>query len=200
MDDLTIKRWLTMPMSNDSGTGDGYGDGDGSGDGYGFGSGDDSDSGNSYKINNKMIYYIDGIRTIITAIKGLVAKGFIVNDDLTLTKTYVVKDVENIYFAHGKSIKEAMKDLENKIFTDINVSEKIKIFLQKFKQDRKYKVSNFNEWHGKLTGSCKQGRDTFLRNNNLCLDDEITVKQFIELSENEYGKEVIKKIKEKIYL
>ena len=60
-------------------SGYGYGFGDGDGDGSGSGSGDGIQIFNNYKI-----YFIDGIQTIIKSIFKGVAKGFILNSDLSL--------------------------------------------------------------------------------------------------------------------
>lgn len=71
---------------SDSGYGDGSGDGsdDGSGDGFGFGYG-------LKLINGNLIYLVDGVQTIFFSIRGNVAKGAIINNDLTISNCYVVK-------------------------------------------------------------------------------------------------------------
>ena len=80
--------------------GNGYGSGDG--DGYGYGSGDGVKS-----INGMAVHLVDGIQTIITAVKMALAKGFILNNDLTMTPCYIAKG--NGYFAHGQTVKEAQE-------------------------------------------------------------------------------------------
>lgn len=40
------------------------------------------------------------------------------------------------------------------------------------------------------------GRDNFVNNHGLNLEDEFTVKEFIRLTENDYGGEIIKQLKE----
>ena len=89
-----------------SGFGSGSGFGDGSGDGYGSGSG----SGNGFGdgINTfcgKKVYIIDDMQTIIESVRGNIAKGYILQSDLTLTPCHVVK--ENGKFAHGNTLREA---------------------------------------------------------------------------------------------
>ena len=54
------------------------------------------------------VYLVDGVNTIIKSIKGLIAKGYILNKDFTTTDTFVVKDIDSKYFEHGKTITEAM--------------------------------------------------------------------------------------------
>lgn len=48
-----------------------------------------------------------------------------------------------------------------------------------------------------MTGSCMFGRKQFVDARHLSLEDEYTVDQFIEICENAYGAETIKKLKEK---
>ena len=54
------------------------------------GSGDGSGDGDGIKtFNGDKVYIIDGIPTIIKHVHGNVAKEYILNDDLTLTETFV---------------------------------------------------------------------------------------------------------------
>ena len=135
------------------------------------------------------------MQTIIKQIKGQIAKGFILNSAFTLEPCYVVKG--NGYFAHGKDIREAQQSLREKIFDDIDSEEAIEMFLDKFEINKKYKGTEFFEWHHYLTGSCLMGRKSFVKNHGLDLEKEYTVKEFIELTENDYGGEVIKQLKER---
>ena len=104
------------------GSGDGYGSGSGYGDGYGYGSG--SGSGFGYgsgygdgikTFNGDKVYIIDDIPTIIKHIHDNVAKGYILNDDFTLTKTFVAK--ENGKFAHGETLHDAFASLQENCMT-----------------------------------------------------------------------------------
>ena len=215
MEDVKIKEWLEDNPKNSgdgygSGYGDGYGSGDGSGDGsgygYGYGYGDGSGygdgdgsgngSGDGLKSFGKdTIYMIDSVQTIIKQIKGQVAKGYIVNKDFTLNPCYVVKG--NGYFAHGETIRKAQESLREKIFENMDRDEAIEQFMSKFKKDKLYKGTEFFEWHHYLTGSCLMGRESFVKNHNLDLDAEYTVNEFIALTENDYGNEIIKQLKER---
>lgn len=60
----------------------------GSGSGYGYGDGIKT-------FNGDKVYIIDDIPTIIKHIHDNVAKGYILNDDFTLTKTFVAKENGN---------------------------------------------------------------------------------------------------------
>lgn len=190
--------------------GDGYGDGYGNGDGYGYGYGDGSgyDDGSGYgdgydegikAIGKHLIYIVDGIYTIFYSIHKNVAKGAIFCNDFTLRPCYVVKG--NGKFAHGETIKQAMRDLERKIFEDLDVEERIEMFIKEFKLNKKYPAMKFFEWHNKLTGSCEMGRKSFAKNHDIDLNkDEFTVEEFIELTKNDFGGEVIKQLVERLGL
>jgi hypothetical protein len=176
------------------GYGSGYGYGTGSGYGSGSGSGYGSGDGYGYLVNGKMIYSIDDIPTIINTIKGNVARGFIVNKDMTFTKTYVVKG--GGYFAHGETILLAAQSLENKIIANMDIDEIIEKFLEVTDKKKNYPAKYFFEWHGGLTGSCLQGRESFVKNKGIDLESDMTLTEFIEVCKDDYGKEVILKLEE----
>ena len=180
---------------NGFGDGYGYGCGNGSGDGYGYGCG----SGDGYEygwksINGNKIYRIDNVLTIITHLNKNVAKGKILNRDLTTEDCYVVKGHNE--FSHGKTIKEAMQSLEEKIFDNMDTEETIEEFRKKFKDGRKYKGTTFFKWHHNLTGSCLMGRENFVKNNEIDLNKMYSVQEFIKLTENDFGGSVIRKLKQ----
>ena len=180
------------------GYGYGYSDGYGSGRGSGDGSGDGSGSGRGSGIkcfNGNDVYFIDGIPTIISHIKDGVAKGFILNKDFTKESCYIVKG--NGYFAHGKTLKDARESLIEKFFESMDGEEVIEKFLDTFRNDEKYPGTEFFKWHHYLTGSCLMGRESFVKNRGLSLDDLYTVDEFIELCENDYGSDIIKQLKER---
>ena len=193
------KEFIKLAKSDGSGAGygSGAGNGYGYGDGYGYGSGDGDGYGDGYgikQLDNKKIHTIDGIPTIITVIKKNIAKGFIFNDDLTLQKCYVAKDN---YFSHGKTVKEALDQAEKKAFANMDVKERIIEFTKTFKSDKKYKGKKYFAWHNRLTGSCHVGRESFVKNKGLDLERYYTVQEFIKLTENDYGSNVISQLKEK---
>ena len=168
-----------------SGSGDGSGDGSGYGDGYGY--------GDIKSFNNVKVCYIDGIPCIFKSIKLNIAKVNIINKDLTLTTTFVAKG-HNL-FAHGKSIKQAVDSLQEKIFDTMSIDDKIESFISQFDMSLKYPASKFYDWHNKLTGSCEFGRDNYFKNHEIDMDDKYTVTQFINLTLNEYGGKIISQLK-----
>jgi len=189
------------------GSGDGYGDGYGSGYGYGSGDGsgsgdgDGDGSGDGYGLktfNGQNLYLIDGVQTRIDSVKGNIAKGAIINSDLTLIPCYIAKG-ENL-FAHGSTLKEAVDSLQKKLLKNLPIEKRVEMFKEKFNSaKKKYKAKDFYEWHFFLTGSCEMGRKSFCSDKGINLDkDKFTVKEFIELTKNRYGSEVIKLLESKL--
>ena len=170
-------------LSNGNGNGDGYGNGDG--DGHLYGS----------ILNGNKIYNIDNVPTVIESVKGDFAKGLMVNPNLTLTPCYIAK-FENV-FAHGATIKEAYDALQEKLLENMPVEKRIESFLQEFKPGVMYPNKRFFDWHHILTGSCLFGRQQFVKNKGIDLDGEMTCDRFIELTQNDYGREIICELKKR---
>ena len=73
------------------------------------------------------------------------------------------------------------------------VEKRIENFKSVFKDyNKKYKASKFYDWHFKLTGSCKMGRDNFCKSKGINLKGTYSVNEFIELTKNEYRGDIIK--------
>ena len=197
MEDVKLREKIRELLSIDNGSGDGSGSGSGDGDGSGYGYG--SGSGYGYgigEINGMHIHRIDGVQTIITSVKGNVAKGFILQSDLTLTPCYVVKG--NNLFAHGQDLHEAMAALTDKMFDDMPEEERISEFIKAHpNKDKAYPNQDLFDWHNRLTGSCMAGRNAFVKDRGLSLDGETTVTEFIRLTENAYNGSVIKNLAKK---
>ncbi len=190
---------------NGNGDGDGYGDGygyvDGCGDGYGYDSGNGSgfDCSNDYDCNDitfldgHSVYIVDGIPTIITNAKRNLAKGFMLNNDLTTTPCYIAKCGNT--FAHGETLTCAREALQDKLFDNMSEEERIDVFLNTFNTTDKYPAKLFYNWHHRLTLSCEMGRQAFVKNHGIDLDNDVfTVHEFCELCKNDYGNSVIRKI------
>ena len=201
MESVKVTEWVTE-VSGDgscygscygsgSGSGSGSCSGDGSGSGYGYGSG----SGIK-EFNGQAVYMVDGVATIITAVKLNLAKGFILNRDFTLNPCYIVKG--NGYFAHGETIKEAQQALQGKIFENMDTEEAIERFLCTFKKGEKYKGQDFFLWHHYLTGSCEMGRRAFVRDRGLDLEAYYTVEEFLELCKDSYGGDILQQLQERV--
>jgi hypothetical protein len=184
------------------GYGSGYGSGDGSGYGYGYGdgagSGDGSGSGLKIKtFNGESVYYIDGIPCTFVSIhsKMLFARVNVINIiDFTSESQYVVK--YNGVFAHGLTIKQAKIEAENKYYSQLDTESTIAAFRVAFKKGQSYKAQLFYEWHSRLTGSCTPGKDLFIKQHNIDLDVDMTVEQFISITSQAYGGNVIQQLLE----
>lgn len=208
----SIKEWISRTPQSDSG--DDFGSGDGSGSGFNSGGsdgdgfygdgfydyGDGSGDGDGYKdissLNGEQIYYIDDIPTVITNVKRNLAKGYVVNlNDFSRTACYVARGEG--YYAHGETVEEARSSLMSKIFENRSEEERIDEFVNHFPKGKKAKGTEYYEWHHILTGSCKMGRDEFVKSRGLSLEAEYTPEEFIKITENAYGSEVIKELKKR---
>lgn len=207
-------------------SGNGDGDGDGSGYGMGYGSdsgfghgsnystygtyddGNDCGSGSLYctgsgkgygdgikEINGKEIYMVDNIPTIFKSIRNNIAKGFIVKNDLQFDPCYIVK--ENNQFAHGDTLKDAYMSLQEKLYDYSTEEERIEAFKKQFPEyDVKYNNRDLFVYHHVLTGSCRMGREVFMSNKGLSLDGKTSVREFVKLTQDAYGGDIIKKLPE----
>ena len=178
MDSLTVQEFLKVDFS-----GDGSGDGYGSGYGYGLKS-----------LCGEPVYMIDGVPTIITGIHDSVAMGYIVMADLSKRKTFVVKGGGK--FAHGEDLHAAQAALEEKLFDDMPVEEKLEAFREQFTPGGAYAVADFYDWHHRLTGSCTQGRDAFAQDHELRMSDAMTPEEFIDLTKDAFGGRIIRQLAE----
>ena len=187
-----------------SGSGCGYGYGDGSGSGCGYGTGSGCGSGCGYgdgygygngikRFNGEPVFRIDGVNTLIRSVRGNTAHGAIVNNDLTLTPCYIVKQ-ENV-FAHGETLREAMEALREKLFEDMPEDERIAMFLRETDREKTYPTQYFYDWHHRLTGSCDMGRKQFASDHGVDLEHGMmTLTEFLELTKDAYGGDVIRKV------
>ena len=182
------------------GDGFGFGDGDGSGSSPGEGLGDGSGYGDGSGAGIKFfcgspVFIIDRIPTIITAVLGCYAKGYILEPCLTLTPCYIAK--KESHFAHGKTLNEAVAAVIGKAFEDMPEEERIAEFWKCHENGVKYPARDLYDWHHRLTGSCEMGRNTFAAEHGIDLNsDMFTVEEFVELCGESYGGEIIRKLAE----
>lgn len=170
--------------------GDGYG-GIGGGRGSGYGSGYGSGRGGITVFNDEKVYMIDGIMTIIKNVHGNYARGEILRNNMTLSPCYIAKSGDT--FAHGETLQDAMEALQEKLFDDTPVEERIDAFLAEFSENKPYPVSSFFDWHHRLTGSCEMGRREFAKEHNIDIENgEMTVAEFVRLTRDSYGSEIIR--------
>lgn len=170
------------------------GSGYGSGYGYSSGSGSGSGDGDGIKsFNRELVYQIDGVNTLIRSVRGNTAHGAIVNNDLTTTLCYIVKQGD--IFAHGETLREAMEALRDKLFEDMPEEERIDTFLRETDREKAYPTQHFYDWHHRLTGSCDMGRKRFARDHGVDLEHGVmTLTEFLKLTKDAYGGDVIRKV------
>ena len=178
------------------GSGDGDGDGDGSGSGSGDGYGDGYGDGSGVKeINGDTVYIVDNVPTIIKSVRANIAQGFVLQGGLTLTPCYIVKEQNK--FAHGNTLHDAFAALQEKLYDDSTEEERIEAFRNKFPEyDTPYHNRDLFAYHHVLTGSCRMGRESFCKDKGIDLNGSTTVREFIELTKDSYGGDVICKLPE----
>ena len=81
----------------------------------------------------------------------------------------------------------------------LSEEERVALFKQNFSQGT-FKAKDFYNWHNILTGSCKFGRDVFVQQKGIDLESNMTVLEFINLTQNEYGSHIIKLLLDKTTL
>ena len=192
-------------FSSGSGRGSGYVNGLGYGDNFGssvvsvFGSAPDFGfgygNGDITELNGNIIDYIDNVPTIIIQVHGNFAYGYIVKEDLTLEPCFIAK-VGNS-FAHGKTLKDAVADAKAKETKRLPIEKRIEKFREAFGPlDSEHTGKEFYDWHHILTGSCRMGRDEFCKSHNIGFTKMYSVKYFLDITEESYGGDIIKSIKE----
>lgn len=128
----------------------------GSGSGSGFG----SVSGSGYDIkaiNGLNIYNIDDVPTVITHVRGNIARGGILNSDLSISPCYIVKSER--FFAHGETLKKAHSALLDKLLDNMTIEER-NAALQKtgefYQQTIKYQKEHNKQQLDKLKSLCAE--------------------------------------------
>ena len=114
-------------------------------------------------------------------------------------RCFVARDEEEGLFAHGETPHKAAEALLAKKMENMDTEETIERFANEFPDyDKPYPIKKYYEWHHYLTGSCEMGRQEFARNHGIDIENgEATVREFIALTENDFGGEVIKMLKER---
>jgi len=94
-----------------------------------------------------------------------------------------------------------VQSAQEKYDENIPIEERIADTISKYPTlDTKVSHKELYGLHHTLTGSCKFGRDEFARAHNLDPDKgEMTMREFINLTKNAFGGDVIKQL-EQVYL
>lgn len=178
------------------GTGGGNGRGIGNGDVHGTGYGHGPGRGGGYGLDSikamgpHLVYQVDKVSTLLYHVHGNVAKGGILNSDLTVSPCYIVKGRD--MFAHGETLQAAHSALMSKIFNRASPEERAVTFRKEFMPKTPYPVANFFSWHNKLTGSCEMGRRAFAQSHGIDLEHgTMTPEEFVALTKGAFGGNII---------
>ena len=142
------------------------------------------------------MWQIDGVSTIIDSVHGNYAVGFILNNDFTLKPCYIAKCGNS--FAHGSTLKAAIKDAADKELENTPLEQRIEKFRNDYPEtNTKIPARSLYDWHHILTGSCRMGRDEFARQHGINVDkDSFTVSEFVMMTKDHYGSDAIRKLAE----
>ena len=140
------------------------------------------------------IYKIDGVQTVIYSVHRNMARGAILQSDLTLTPCYIAKDGGK--FAHGETARDAFNALQEKLYDDRTEQERLAAFREHFPDaDRRYPASELFIWHHVLTGSCRAGREAFFRDHGIDISrDAFTIREFVDMTAGSYGGDTVRKL------
>jgi hypothetical protein len=148
------------------------------------------------KYKGKAVYYVDSIPCTFRKVHDNWAEVDVINtEDYTSHRAFIA--IFNGYTAHGETIRDAFIDAKEKWMQSMDFTEKKKRFLALFKDRERLTVKELYDWHGVLTGSCRYGRSTFQAEHGLKDTDTLTLEEFINLTENSYGGDKIKRLKSK---
>ena len=196
--EIKIKNFLNLSYGSGYSSGSGYGDGSGYSSGSGYGDGSSYSSGSGYgikEVNGDTVYIVDDVPTIIKSVRDNIAQGFILQRDFTLKPCYIVK--EQNMFAHGDTLHDAFTALQEKLYDDSTEEERMEAFRKKFPEyNTLYPNRDLFAYHHVLTGSCRLGRESFCKDKGIDLDGSTTVREFVELTKDSYGGDVICKLPE----
>ena len=136
---------------------------------------------------------VDGVPTIIKSVRDNIAQGSILQSDLTQKLCFIVKEQNK--FAHGDTLHDAFTALQEKLYDDSTEEERIEAFRKKFPEyDTPYPNRELFSYHHVLTGSCRMGRESFCKDNGINLDGCTTVREFVSLTKDSYGCDIIRKL------
>ena len=185
-DNIGYNRRLGYVFCDGSGSGSGGGNINGSGSGY-------WNYLDILEYNHKRLYNIDYILTIINSVHGNYAKGYVLKNDNTIVPCFIARCGN--FFAHGETLKRALQDAMEKYNDDKPLNERIAEFNEKYPDDDTPIDGNeLFSWHHILTGSCFFGRQQFCKEHHLDVNKKYTVREFISLTKNAYGKKAIQSL------
>ncbi|MBR1725318.1 MAG: hypothetical protein IJ724_01485, partial [Muribaculaceae bacterium] len=144
--------------------------------------------------DGQRVHMIDDVPTIFNAVRGNIARCSIMQQDWSLKPCWVARVGD--CFAHGATVHDAWHDAQAKHTQRLPVKERIRMFNEQFPDRGKpVAVKTLYDWHGILTGSCRMGRNEFAREHGIDIEhDSMSVNDFIKLTADSYGGDIIKKL------
>jgi hypothetical protein len=95
---------------------------------------------------------------------------------------------DGVYYAHCKTIREGIKDIEFKHAKDRGVAEYNELTL-----DSVIKKDDAITMYRVITGACQQGTQMFIDSLGDTIKDEYTISEIIELTKGEYGSDTFRR-------
>ena len=167
-------------------------------DGNGYGDGNGSGYGNIVKVGAHRIYNVDGMPTAIYSIHGSYARGGVLQQDFTFKPCYIARVGDS--FAHGDTLRQAMADARTKELRNKPAEERVGQLLSTYPDpEALIPAKELFDWHNILTGSCLFGRRQFCAERGIDVEhDSYTLRDFVKLTKDSYGGEVIRMIEERL--
>jgi hypothetical protein len=82
--------------------------------------------------------------------------------------------------------------------TQDNTYKRISRFIESHNLHDSYPAKDLIRWHSILTKSCSDGVSKYLKDNEIDLEKEWTIPEFIERTKLEFGSDVIKKLEQRM--
>lgn len=179
------------------------GNGDSHGKGYGHGSELFRDFINTIidikTYNGQSVYHLDNKLILFDSIKyGTVGKIRIIDNLSLVAEDSWIYRYGNYYYIH-KDLKIAKREAIKAYYHANGIEHAVSDFRKKFNMKDKYKAEDFYEWHAYITQSCEEGREKFTKDNNISFDDYMTVNEFLDLTRNTIGGDIIKLVEKLLH-
>lgn len=149
-------------------------------------------TGRPYSFLNQMLLGESGEYLTFNQVKALggnVAKGAVLQKDLTLKDCWIAK--RGNFFAHGDTLHAAVDAVNAKWRENRPLDERIAEFVKTHPSlDEEY--GDLFAWHHTLTGSCEFGRRNWCEEHGYKPADSITLRTFFEKTKDDYGGDVIR--------
>lgn len=92
-------------------------------------------------------------------------------------------------------LKEKYDSIDDK-YKRMSIDDKINAFIEEYDLDEEVNVIELQKWHRILTNSCLVGRLKFMKEHKVNDRSMVTVRDFIGMTKNDFGGDIIKKLEE----